>query len=433
MLQELFTRHIKHITKEVKEALAEDHYDAVVIHAGSQAYYHADDREIPFRPHPHFARFTPTEGPGHVILVTKEDDRPLLIELRPDDYWYEHTDASDPLWRDALPSLTATDDDTLWKEVATRTGTHKIAFIGLSGDQRGIAAVNPEGLLAALDQSRAVKTEYEVFCIAEANEIAARGFRKAEALFRAGASELEIHHAYLVATGSTEAGLPYATIVALNEKSAILHYQRKRAAVNRGITFLLDAGVAVRGYASDITRTYASPAAPQAFKDLLAGLGALQQKLAERAVPGAQFIELHDEAHCGIAEILKRSGVIAGSVDEAYEKRVTHAFFPHGLGHMLGLQVHDVGNRSTEGLDHPLAKIYPNIRTNRRLEAGNVTTIEPGIYFIPSLLDELRAEHAQRIDWDLVATLIPCGGIRIEDDVAVAATGPQNLTRVHLP
>jgi Xaa-Pro dipeptidase len=111
------------------------------------------------------------------------------------------------------------------------------------------------------------------------------------------------------------------------------------------------------------------------------------------------------------------------------EAGVTRAFFPHGLGHSLGLQTHDVGCAQVR----PKAR-NPHLRNTSTIAAGQVFTIEPGIYFIPALLDELEAgPHAGAVDWRLVGELRRLGGIRIEDDLLVAADeGTRNLTREQL-
>ena len=110
-------------------------------------------------------------------------------------------------------------------------------------------------------------------------------------------------------------------------------------------------------------------------------------------------------------------------------------FFPHGLGHFLGLQVHDVGGRQSApagGITPPPAE-YPSLRTTRTLEPGHVVTIEPGVYFIDLLLEPLRGTPAGAdIDWTLVERLRPLGGVRIEDDVLVTDDGHRNLTRPHV-
>ena len=112
--------------------------------------------------------------------------------------------------------------------------------------------------------------------------------------------------------------------------------------------------------------------------------------------------------------------------------RPDRTLLPHGLGHFLGLQVHDVAGHQAApegGTKEPPAR-HPFLRTTRTIEEGQVFTIEPGLYFIPMLLREHRAgDTAACFDWDLVDRLTPCGGIRIEDNVLVTADGHRNLTR----
>ena len=224
--------------------------------------------------------------------------------------------------------------------------------------------------------------------------------------------------------------MPYPTIVALNEKAGILHYDKKRKQKN-GDVLLLDAGANSNGYASDITRTYARNRSGLYF-ELLEGLERLHQTLLSKVASGVAFIELHHKAHLGIAKLLKENEIIAVDGEPAIERGITKAFFPHGLGHMLGLQVHDVGNVSTEGIEHPLRNLYPKLRTNASLAPMNVTTIEPGIYFIPTLLAKLKETDSESVTWEKIETLMPYGGMRIEDDVVVTENGSVNLTREFL-
>jgi Xaa-Pro dipeptidase len=115
---------------------------------------------------------------------------------------------------------------------------------------------------------------------------------------------------------------------------------------------------------------------------------------------------------------------------------LTRPFYPHGLGHFLGIQVHDVSGRQAapEGGIKPPPAEHPYLRTTRTIETGQVFTIEPGIYFIPMLLRDLKASaHANDVDWTLVDALTPMGGIRIEDNLLVTPSGHRNLTREHLP
>jgi Xaa-Pro dipeptidase len=247
---------------------------------------------------------------------------------------------------------------------------------------------------------------------------------------------MEIHHAFLAACSATEAALPYPTIVAQDEKSSVLHYQRKRDRGDaRAAVLLLDAGAPLRGYGSDITRTWTEEADP-VFAALVEGMEILQQRLCASVRPGVPYLDLHVAAHRGVAELLAEAKVFRVSAAEAFDGGLTRPFFPHGLGHFLGIQVHDVGGRlaDRDGTLKPPPAVYPFLRTTRTIEERMVFTIEPGLYFIPMLLEPLRqGDKASLLDWPLIDRLVRSGGIRIEDDLCVTAEGHRNLTRPHLP
>jgi Xaa-Pro dipeptidase len=125
--------------------------------------------------------------------------------------------------------------------------------------------------------------------------------------------------------------------------------------------------------------------------------------------------------------------VITASADEAIDTALTSVFYPHGIGHLLGLQVHDVGGRQRDASGGEIERPYnhPFLRLTRKLEDGCVVTVEPGFYFIEQLLNEARAKPiGQKINWSRVEQLKPFGGIRIEDNVVARAGTPENLTRM---
>src|SRR5262249_57932057 len=170
-------------------------------------------------------------------------------------------------------------------------------------------------------------------------------------------------------------------------------------------------------------------AAASAFAALATGMEKLQQESFRRAKPGLPYEELHDGAHRLLAPLLKEVGIANGSDEELVATGVTRKFLPHGLGHALGLQTHDVGCRNVA----PRAD-NPFLRNTTKIAPGQVFTIEPGVYFIRHLLDELQASPAgSLVNWPLVQQLMPFGGIRIEDHVAVTERGLVNLTREVLP
>jgi Xaa-Pro dipeptidase len=151
----------------------------------------------------------------------------------------------------------------------------------------------------------------------------------------------------------------------------------------------------------------------------------LQQEIIRRIKPGMSYEDLHDDAHRLLAIALCELGIARASADELVARGVTRALFPHGLGHSLGVTVHDVGMKP-----RPPRPDNQFLRNTSVIEPGQVFTIEPGIYVIDSLLAPLEGdERRAMLDWDAIAALRPFGGIRIEDNVVVEDRGTRNLTR----
>jgi Xaa-Pro dipeptidase len=186
----------------------------------------------------------------------------------------------------------------------------------------------------------------------------------------------------------------------------------------------------VHGYASDITRTYSN--GDQRFQELVDRMDAMELAIIDKVQAGVDYRDLHIGAHNMLAELLVDADLATGDPDTLLETGVTSAFFPHGLGHLLGIQVHDVGgfmeNDSGTTIDPPSG--HPFLRLTRKLEENMVLTIEPGIYVIDMLLENLRGTPAEgHVNWEAVDWMRPYGGIRIEDDVRITADGSENLTR----
>jgi len=433
MNAELHAAHVAERQRKAEAALAAAGFDALVISSGKPFTYFADDQDPPHRETPHFAHWTPLRGPHHLLLV-RPAAKPLLVRFAPEDYWYEQAPLGNPSWAGAFDLHEAGAVEQAWKLVKT---PGRVAYVGNETDEaraNGCTESNPSALVARLDWDRSFKTPYEVACLEEAERIAARGHRAAKEAFEGGASELEIHHAFLQACGCTEEELAYTTIIGHDEKGATLHYTGKRTRPN-GRVLLIDAGAKHLGYRSDITRTWTRAGAHPTFRALVQGMDELQQELCRRVKPGLPFPELHHAAHVRIGDLLHRTGVLKVKGADAVERGLTRPFFPHGLGHFLGLQVHDVAGHQKEpaGGTNPPGAQHPYLRTTRTIAAGQVFTVEPGLYFIEMLLREHRGgPNASAFDWKLVGELAPCGGIRIEDNVLVTKDGHRNLTRPYV-
>jgi Xaa-Pro dipeptidase len=436
----LYPAHLKEREDTTARALGEAGFDRLLVHSGLPFTYFADDQDAPFRTTPHFAHWAPVEGPGH-LLDFVPGKKPRLVRLVPRDYWYAPPAPAPDFVRDAFDIAEASTAEEAWREAARPAFGARTAFIGRPESvarEHGIspASINALSLVKRLDWERSYKSEYEAATIAEANAKAAPGFAAAEKAFFAGASEMEIHQAYLEAVGCKEEDLPYPTIIGLDDRASTLHYHDKRGRGTPGNVLLIDAGARARMYASDITRTFVTGDVEPAFGKLLDGMKTLQKTLAEDARPGRPYLELHVMAHRLVAALLADVGIFRVPPEEAVERNLTLPFLPHGLGHFLGIQVHDVAGHQADraGTPAPPPEKYPTLRTTRAIEERQVFTIEPGLYFIPMLLEPHRGGRLQgAFDWQLIDRLVKCGGIRIEDNVYVGREKNRNLTREALP
>ncbi|WP_130619792.1 Xaa-Pro dipeptidase [Dyella amyloliquefaciens] len=430
-LASLYPQHLATLRERADKALALGGFDHLVIAASLPLRKFMDDQDYPFVANPHFRHWLPlTDTPGSWIVYTP-GHKPKLIFLQPKDYWHVVPAAPSGYWVEHF-------DIEIVREaadaVALLPGAHtRRAILGPECPTvPGAEANNPQAVLDYLHWHRSYKTPYELQLMREASRIGTLAHRAAERAFRAGESEFGIQVAYLAAARQLEADLPYANIVGLNEHGAVLHYTHfDRQAPAQSRSFLIDAGASAAGYASDITRTYAAHGHGE-FQALIDSVDAAQQEFASKVCAGQSYPELHIHAHHVLAGVLREHGIIRMSAESAVSSGVTSAFFPHGLGHPIGLQVHDVAGfqQSERGGTIARPQGHPYLRMTRPLEPGMVVTIEPGLYFIDMLLDELRAKPAASdIDWARVDFFRPYGGIRIEDDVACTDGAPENLTR----
>jgi len=429
-LSALFQEHVNIRQRAAEAALHALKYDALVISSGKAYTHFADDQDAPFRRTPHFSHWTPMAG-AHHLLVVKPGNKPKLVRYSPDDYWYEQSPLGSPFWAGAFEIHEAASIESVWGAIKL---SGRVAYIGNETDLAEKAGFipNPADLTARLDWDRAYKDAYEISCVEEATVLGLKAHEAGREAFLDGASELEIHHAYVMSLSCLDHEVAFSSIVAMNEKGATLHYENKRTLRN-GKTLVLDCGANVRGYASDITRTFVSQTCDYRFKFLLAGMEKLERELADAARPGLSFGKLHHLAHQKIGTLLCQAGILKVNPEEAVKKGWTRPFFPHGLGHHLGIQIHDVGGKlaSHDGKLQPPPSEYPALRNTRTLEKGHLVTIEPGLYFIPMLLKPFREGHdSKAFDWKLIDELAPLGGIRVEDNVLITDGGPRNITRV---
>ncbi|WP_266157420.1 Xaa-Pro dipeptidase, partial [Dyella silvatica] len=291
-LAPLYPQHLATLRERADKALALGGYDYLVIAAGMPLRKFLDDQDYPFVASPHFRHWLPlTDTPGSWIVYSP-GAKPKLIFLQPRDYWHVVPEAPHGYWVEHF-------DITIVRNAADAVAhlpaaTSRRAVIAPEQPSlAGAEANNPQPVLDYLHWHRSYKTPYELELMREASRIGTRAHHAAEQTFRAGASELGIHQAYLAAAGAIDAELPYASIVGLNEHGAVLHYtnfDRKPPAQSR--SFLIDAGANAAGYASDITRTYAA-AGHGEFQALIDSVDSAQQDFVAMVRPGQSYPALH--------------------------------------------------------------------------------------------------------------------------------------------
>jgi Xaa-Pro dipeptidase len=431
-LAALYPDHVQSVCQRHDHALERAGVSHAVIFSGSPKVAFLDDASYPFRANPHFVSWAPlTELPLSYIIYTP-GEKPVLVYYQPHDYWHVVPDTPDGYWTSHFDIRVVHTADEIAEHLPTDRS--QCVLIGEIEDEAhafGIERINPTRALNILHYARGIKTDYEIACMRLAAQRGVQGHLAAAAAFRAGESEFEIHRAYCQAVSHTDPQLPYSNIVALNDHGAVLHYTLfDREAPQTSRSFLIDAGASVHGYASDITRTYAHSDAR--FAELIQRMDAMQLDIVQRVKAGIDYAELHIETHRLLAAVLVDAGLATGSAEALIETGVTAAFFPHGLGHLIGVQVHDVGGfmqgESGTIIDPPSGHRY--LRLTRALEANMTLTIEPGLYAIDMLLENLRGSPAEdHVVWDGVDWLRPFGGVRIEDDIRVTVDGCENMTR----
>ena len=424
-----YFEHVRALERGWSAALGRAGFDAALVHSGSLVRKTVfDDQDWPLRPTPHFQHWIPLAEPDAFVLV-RPGRKPALLRPTATSFWETRATPPADFFFDAFDTVAI----ETWERAEDHLPAGRVAFVGERED-RSFGLPRDAALLAALDALRTKKTPYELACIAEANALAARGHEAVRRAFEDGeTNELRLHLLFLGATQQDDPETPYKNIVATGKNAATLHHVTYRKDASGAPSLLVDAGATRFGYCSDITRTHvrgAASAASATFEALASAVDAMQKRLCAAIRAGDRYESLHDESHRQTSAILRELGLVRELSVEAIDARgVSRAFYPHGLGHSLGLQTHDVGCA-------PMAPRADNpfLRNTSMIEPGQVFTIEPGVYFIESLLAPLRAgELAKYVDWALVDALAPLGGVRVEDDVAVLDAGIRNFTREVLP
>jgi len=407
----------------------------ILVSGGAEALRNGDVSH-PFRQDSDFLYLAGAEEAGfHVLLDPKRRQSTLFIA---------RIDAGHKVWEGKVPDIAecrrlygfdrVSYADSLPRRLkGLRRGYRR--FYANRPASRNYSAVLPfkkrdcDSLLDALQELRAVKSAAETASIRKAGQVSARAHRAAMEKARPGMREYEVQAVF---DGEClRAGLPhlaFPSIVAAGANAAVLHYRRNDALLKSGDMLLLDAGAELHGYASDITRTFPVGRRFSALqREVYSIVLDTQKACIAKLKPGLNSADLHVFSMRMLAEGLKSMGLMTGDTDGLVESEAIRLFYPHGIGHLMGLDVHDGTGGSGRKLPNPFK--FP-IRFVAKLEPGFVLTIEPGLYFIEALLNDpkKRAKYRTSVRFSKAERFLGFGGVRIEDDLLIREGAALNLT-----
>ena len=429
-----------HLHREKLFSLFDDNQNGVIYIQGADTMYrYGTDYEFPFRQESNFWYLTGVnEAECALILDLIKEEYHLFVPKREAQYavWHGYIKTKEQYQEEYKPDHLHFSNEIL----SVLKKLHPDTVYCLNEEQaefiedlnRGFK-VDTETLTDALTYCRVIKTEWEIDQIKNACSINNEAYLACMKAIKPGMMEYQMKAIF------NGVQLKYALlqdayngIFASGVNASILHYVENKSKIEKGDLFLMDAGFECNGYASDYARTF--PANGK-FTDLQAKIYQIvlnaHNEVIDSIRPGVKMEDLHFMAARTMMGGLKYLGIIQGTIDDIMENNIFALFFPHGLGHFLGLDTHDVGGypKGVERIDRPGIKF---LRVRRELQPGMVITIEPGIYFVPAVLEPAMDDPKKAIflNVEKVKSLLNFGGIRIEDDILVTETGFENLTNV---
>ncbi|KAJ9136675.1 Xaa-Pro dipeptidase [Pleurostoma richardsiae] len=462
--------HARKVAKEL------GFYHGLIYLPGEKAREYEDsDQQVPFRQRKYFFYLSGANFPGCAVTYDIAKDWLTL--------WIPHNEPVLALWYGTTPTV---------EECKAKYDVDDVKYV--SKLEKYICAVPPTTIMyilkpehgppkrerpcrgplhldtyklrKAMDAARVVKTDYEVAMIRRATDLSSAAHRAVLERLRGMKNEGEIEAAFrgscLAQGAKMEA---YPVIAGSGPNAAALHYSANDESLEGRQLVVLDAAYEWAGYASDITRTFpvSGRFTPEA-RAVYDVVDRMQRECVSRITPGVLFYDLTRRAHLVAAEGLLALGIFrgGGTPEEIVANGTTAAFFPHGLGHHVGLEVHDVsgpgkldvgaarlleeGARGgAAGKRAPVTpemlarafregaggRVAPAVEERQRLAKNMIVTVEPGIYFFRPYVEGLFLNspvHAKYIDKDVLEKFYPVGGVRIEDDILVTEDGYENLT-----
>lgn len=429
--------HHKHRSK-LYSLFSQTQQSIIFLEGAKIMYRYQTDYEFAFRQESNFWYVSGVNEPDcAAILDIDSKEFHLFVPKRDVQYavWYGYVKSLDQYQSEYSPDHVHYMDEL--HEVVKKLKPSIVFCLNESSQERFSyepeLTTNSEALIEALNDARVIKTEEELECLRIASQVNNEAYKRVIESWKPGMYEYQAKAIFTEVQMSN--GLQqdaYNGIYASGPNSAILHYVSNTRQTQDGELLLIDAGFEYKGYAADFSRTFPVNGRFSADQTALYDTVLIAQKQVIKAIkPGVRMEDLHMMSASTMMEGLLDIGIVKGSLNSIMEANIFALFFPHGLGHFLGLDTHDVGGypKGMERIDRP-GIFY--LRARRELEAGMVVTIEPGIYFIPALLEPALKNSSKKmfLNAEKIHQFMDFGGIRIEDDIVVTENGYENLTHI---
>lgn len=387
------------------------------------------DQTYPFLPHPEYFWLTGLRRPSGVLAYNRGEGWVDFVQL---------PTLSEKLWEGGGDDDITGVDISKFEAWLKRAPFQRIFALGqvsasLKTQLRSLGLVEEANLQMQVQElvnrARRPKDAAEIALIKKVAGMAESGYRKLTSVLRPGMTERELqieYEAEVLRSGAEK--FPYDTIVGSGVNAAVLHAIPTQKRIGENELVLVDAGADLFDYCVDITRTFSSSGAFTSQQRDMYGL-VLKAQLAaiETCRPGVEWRRVHETAARILAQGLNDLGLLNCDADTALASEAISVFLPHGVGHLVGLKVRDVGGIAGQPIRTCCGV---RLRVDLPLEENFVMTVEPGLYFVPALLDqtEMRTRFKSEINWSETDKWRTFGGIRIEDDILIQASGVEILT-----
>ncbi|XP_031829192.1 xaa-Pro dipeptidase isoform X2 [Nomia melanderi] len=448
----LFQNNRKRLIERIKSRTETPIADCfIVLQGGNEISFNDTDINWPFRQESFFQWSFGIEEPGCFGAISLTGISILFVPRLPAEYaiWEGKLyTLEDFKQRYAVDEVYYTDEiaETLKKKAATllltlhgRNSDSGLETQELTFDGIEQFNVDKKRLYPEICECRVIKSPLEIEVLKYVVKISSDAHKCVMRTVKPGLAEFQAEAAfmhYVYSVGGCR-HVSYTCICGSGHNASILHYGHAGAPNNRvikdGDMCLFDMGGNYCGYAADITCSFpANGKFTEDQKMVYNAVLAARDAVMNAAKPNVAWTDMHLLANKTMLTSLKEGGLLKGNVDDMIKAGLNEIFQPHGLGHLMGLDVHDVGGYLPGYPERSTAPGLRKLRTSRILEVGMVLTIEPGCYFIDCLLDAAlnNPDQSKFIVVDELTRFRGWGGIRIEDDVLVTETGVQNLTDV---